>query len=214
MRIKQTKLSVVRRSLLAIVPVFAFSALFAVAAIGYAAKPTDTIQSGNIQDTAGNTITVGYDKWGYNYQAHMFNGKYCDAYRDATWCQPYVDDNLSMKWNDAWLSNRDRDSDGLLDRHYGYDSYIGSGAWCTNHQSGIYEGEDGQTYKWTYFVKIVAAPADAYKEDGVWHTAEGEEIGPDVWGEFAITQEVYNDQGSGEHGIQYLSPYKAGFGAF
>ena len=43
------------------------------------------------------------------------------------------------KWNDAWLSNKDCDGDGLLDRHYGLDSYRGSGAWLTNHQSGEYE---------------------------------------------------------------------------
>jgi len=97
-----------------------------------------TIQSGNLLDSAGNVITTGFDDWGYNYQAHMFNGGYCDAYRDAAWCQLYKDDHLAMKWNDAWLSNKDCDGDGLLDRHYGFDSYIGSGAWVTNHQSGNY----------------------------------------------------------------------------
>ena len=65
-----------------------------------------------------------------------------------------------MKWNDAWLSNQDCDADGLLDRHNGFASYIGSGAWLTNHQSGEYE-EDGTVCKWNYFTKIVAAPANA-----------------------------------------------------
>ena len=72
------------------------------------------------------------------------NGGYCDAYRNASWCQAYKDVNLLMKWNDAWLSNKDCGGDGLLDRHYGLASYIGSGAWTTNHQSGAYIGEDGQ----------------------------------------------------------------------
>ena len=40
------------------------------------------------------------------YQAHLFNGMYCDAYRDAEWCQPYKDVNLMMKWNDARLSDQ------------------------------------------------------------------------------------------------------------
>lgn len=173
-----------------------------------------TIQSGELTASDGSQITVGFDEWGYNYQARLFNGLYCDAYRDAAWCQPYKDDNLSMKWNDAWLSNQDCDDDGLLDRHYGYPSYIGSGAWLTNHMSGVYEGDEGQTCNWTYFVKIVAAPADATLADGVWHAADGTEIGPVIWGEFAVIQEVSNDACAGQHGIQYLSPDHAGFGGW
>jgi len=171
-----------------------------------------TIQSGEIFGSDGNVLTVGYDQWGYNYQGHMFKGGYCDAYRDADWCQPYKEDYLIMKWNDAWLSNKDCDGDGELDRHLGYDSYIGSGAWETNHQFGEYIGEDGKTYKWNYFVKIVAAPADAVLDNGVWYNADGVEIGPELWGEFAIVQEVYNDTGTGEHGLAYLSPDHAGLG--
>lgn len=123
-----------------------------------------TIQDGTLVDSAGDPVVLGFNQWGYNYQAHLFEGLYCDSYRDAAWCQPYSDVNLAMKWNDAWLSNMDRDDDGLLDRHYGFGSYIGSGAWLTNHQSGV--NVDG-TY-WTYFIKIVAAPADASVVEGVW----------------------------------------------
>jgi hypothetical protein len=119
-----------------------------------------------------------------------------------------------MKWNDAWLSNKDCDEDGKLDRHYGYASYIGSGAWETNHQWGTDIGEDGKEYKWDYFCKIVAVPADATLTEGVWYTADGTEIGPAIWGAFAIIQEVYNDQGTGEHGILYLNPAPTGFGYY
>ena len=55
-----------------------------------------TIQSGELVASDGSVIESGYDKWGYNYQAHMFNGYYCDAYRNAEWCQPYKLDKLSM----------------------------------------------------------------------------------------------------------------------
>lgn len=214
MRIKQTKLSTVRKSFLAIVPAFAALALVFAVGGAYAAKPTNTIQSGTIVDSEGKTITVGFDDWGYNYQAHMFSGKYCDSYRDADWCEPYADVNLAMKWNDAWISNKDMDGDNLLDRHAGFDSYIGSGAWLTNHQSGTYEGDEGEVCKWSYFTKIVAAPADATKSGGIWYTADDEEIGPVIWGNFATIQEVSNDSCAGEHGIQYLSPSKAGLAAF
>lgn len=173
-----------------------------------------TIQSGEIYGSDDNVIETGYDQWGYNYQAHLFNGYYCDSYRDAAWCQDYKDVKLSMKWNDAWISNKDCDGDGLLDRHYGYDTYIGSGAWLTNHQSGEYEDADGNICKWNYFVKIVAAPADAYVVDGVWYNADDVEIGPVIWGAFATIQQVENDPCAGIHGIQYQSPDHLGLGGW
>lgn len=171
-----------------------------------------TIQSGTLVDSQGNTIETGYDSWGYNYQAHIFNGGYCDAYRNAAWCQAWAEDELIMKWNDAWISNKDCDGDGLLDRHYGFDSYIGSGAWLTNHQSGTYVNDDGDTCHWTYFVKIIAVPADATAVNGIWYNADGTEIGPVIWGLFAIIQEVLNDPCAGTNGLQYSSPDHNGLG--
>ena len=172
-----------------------------------------TIQSGELIGSDGNVLQIGFDQWGYNYQGKMFKGGYCDAYRDAAWCQDYKDDYLLMKWNDAWLSNKDCDGDGLLDRHYGFTSYIGSGAWLTNHQSGEYE-VDGKVYTWVYFCKIVAAPADATVVNGIWYGADGVEIGPAIWGAFATILEVYNDTGTGDHGVLYKSPVGPGFGKY
>jgi hypothetical protein len=168
------------------------------------------IQSGTLTDVNGNVLTTGYDKWGYNYQAHAFNGFYDNFTRPSV---PATDgDRLEMKWNDAWLSNVDCDGDGKLDRYFGYPSYRGSGAWLTNHQSGSYE-QDGVTYHWTYFVKIVAAPLDAVVVGGNW-TSNGVVIGPVIWGDFAIIQELYNDPGTGDHGLLYKSPTSPGFGVY
>lgn len=164
-----------------------------------------TIQDGTLVDSNDDLLVLGYDQYGYNYQAHMFNGRYCDS--DRVLGGDYCDVNLVMKWNDAWLSNKDCDGDGKLDRHYGYPSYIGSGAWVTNHQSGSYLGDDGKMHKWTYFCKIVAAPTGAEKVDGVWYTADGTEIGPDIWGAFVIIQEVESGTGA-----TYVSPARAGLG--
>jgi hypothetical protein len=175
-----------------------------------------TIQSGTLKASDGSVIPLGFDQWGYNYQANLFNGLYCDADRgagDALLCEPYRDVALAMKWNDAWLSKTDCDGDGLLDRHFGFLSYIGSGAWLTNHLSGSYD-LGGKTIKWTYFTKIVAAPADAALVGGVWYAADGSEIGPAIWGAFATIQEVYNDPGAGDHGSAYHSPVGPGFGKF
>ncbi|MHC4086138.1 MAG: hypothetical protein ACYSWZ_06015 [Planctomycetota bacterium] len=117
---------------------------------------------------ADQPIKVGYDIFGYNYQAHMFNGSYFNVYAGAAgfppyegdtesylaenpaaenhWAWPYREVDLMMKWNDAWISNQDRGDDlggtipdGKLDRHYGYPAYTDSGAWLTNHMSGSYE---------------------------------------------------------------------------
>jgi hypothetical protein len=189
---------------------------------------------------AGQPLETGYDIFGYNYHAHLFNGSYANAYlggygyppyegdTDAyyqrlvdegyaatveeaealmtyvpyvsgVWCWPYRDIWLNMKWNDAWLSNKDCNIDGVLDRP---SPYIGSGAWCTNHQ----RGED-----WVYFVKIVAAPGDAYVVDygdyAIWYTADGTEIGEEIWGAFAIIQQVESGEGA-----TYVSPSGPGLG--
>lgn len=193
---------------------FVFVLIAASSAPVCAQQGCTTIQSGTLVNSAGQAITTGYDDWGYNYRAHIFNGKYCDSYRNAPWCQPWANDDLEMKWNDAWLSNQDCDGDGLLDRHYGFETYIGSGAWLTNHQKGTYLDGNGKKQRWTYFVKIVAAPADAMLTGGMWFAADGSEIGPVLWNEFAVVQEISNDTGTGDHGVLYLSPYSAGFGRF
>ena len=173
-----------------------------------------TIQSGELFASDGTVIETGYDEWGYNYQASMFKGYYCDSYRDAAWCQPWADVGLLMQWNEGWMSNQDCDGDGALDRHPGFDTYIGSGAWLTNHQDGEYVTDEGETCKWNYFVKIVAAPADAFAEGGYWYEADGTEIGAVIWGEFATIQEVSNDACAGQHGVQYVSPASAGLGYY
>lgn len=170
-----------------------------------------TIQEGQLKNSANERLTLGNDRWGYNYQAHSFDGGYCEAYRNAAWCQSYAEDHLAMKWNDAWLSNQDCNGDGLLDRHSGQANYRGSGAWLTNHMSGVYE-QDGQSCPWNYFTKIVAVPSDATLSNGRWLSADGTVIGDEIWGEFAIIQEVENDSCGGVHGRQRLSEARAGLG--
>ena len=78
---------------------------------------------------------------------------------------------------------------------------------------GVYE-QDGQKCKWVYFVKIVAAPADAEAIEGIWYNADGVEIGPVIWGAFAIIQQVETDPCAGVHGLQYSSPDHPGLGGW
>lgn len=149
-----------------------------------------TIKSGTIVDSAGNPIVTGYDQFGYNYQAHMFNGTYdsVDRKLDGTYyggTGDYVDDKLSMKWNDAWIANVDCNGDHKLDRGLidGQSDGISKG-WLTNHIVGDYTDVNGKTVGYTDFVKIV------------WTGA-----GSPLWGQYTLIQEVYNDRSTNIHGL-------------
>lgn len=149
-----------------------------------------TIQSGLIHDSAGNALTVGYDRYGYNYQAHEFNGTY-DSYDRVLdgkvngQVVPYAEDSLQMKWSNDWLSNTDCNGDGLLDRGASGTSQ----GWLTNHVEGSYVDGAGVTQHYTDFVKIV------------W-------VGPggDLWGQYTVLQEVYNDTGGGTFRTKAAAP--------
>lgn len=217
----------------------AFALVFAGPAMAKGGKNADctTIQDGILTYSSGHylegeLLTTGFDMFGYNYQAHLFKGSYANIYLGGAGFGPYEGDDdaylamypdaenhwawlyrnttVMMKWNDAWLSNKDCDGDGALDRYYGYDSYIGSGAWLTNHMWG--ENDDGTN--WNYFTKIVAAPEDASLVDGIWYTADGVEIGPVIWGSFATILEISNDPATGDHGVLYNAPAPTGFGYY
>lgn len=160
--------------------------------VSWQASTCAKIQSGTITDSAGNPLTVGYDQFGYNYQAHHFLGTYDGADRnlDGTfWGQTgdFVDDMLEMKWSDDWLANVDCDGDHLLDR--GLVGTVPDGiskGWLTNHVNGDYV-VDGQTYHYTWFVKI-------------GYTGPGSPL----WKYYTIVEEVYNDPFGGFNGLQSL----------
>jgi hypothetical protein len=147
-----------------------------------------TIQGGTIEDSLGNAVVVGYDQFGYNYQAHIFVGTYdsSDRVLDGTyWGQTgdYVDDMLIMKWSNEWLANVDCDGDRKLDRGLGT-SHLGiSQGWLTNLVEGDYFDLDGNLQHFTYFAKIV------------WTGT-----GP-LWNQYTIIEEVYNDPAAGFSGL-------------
>ncbi|HML98005.1 MAG TPA: hypothetical protein PKD75_05950 [Tepidiformaceae bacterium] len=148
-----------------------------------------TIADGTITDSAGNVITSGFDEFGYNYQAHIFNGTY-DSYDRVIGndTSDFADDSLIMKWSDSWLANVDCDGDDKLDRGLvdGESDGISKG-WLTNQASGDYDSDtptDGtQDAHYTYFTKIV------------WVGSGG------LWGAYDVIQEVYNDPEGGFHGL-------------
>lgn len=162
--------------------------------IGIAEENCATIKDGNIKDSAGNPVVLGFDQFGYNYQAHLFEGTYDSSDRKLDgkyWGNTgdYVDDRLSMKWSDDWLSNKDCNGDGKLDRgspgSSGYPTI--SQGWLTNGIEGDYDsdGDGTQDAHYTEFIKIV------------W-------VGPggSLWGQYKIIQEIYNDPIGGLNGLQ------------
>lgn len=160
--------------------------------VGWASTGCANIQSGTITDSAGHPITVGFDQFGYNYQAHLFNGTYDSSDRkiDGTYwgaTGDYVDDNLMMKWSDAWLANVDCNGDGKLDRGLinGESDGISKG-WLTNQVEGDRDsdGDGTQDAHFTEFVKIV------------W-TGPGSPL----WGQYTIIEDVYNDPAGGSNGL-------------
>jgi len=164
------------------------------------------IQSGTILDVNGVVITTGYDQWGYNYQAHMFNGLYDNNTRPPV---PVTtgDVNLSMKWSDEWLSNLDCNGDHRLDRGLNPKTGASSGVskgWLTNHEEGDYTGTDGEIHHYTYFVKIVY--------DNGASCATGSDSC--LWGLYTIIEEVNNDPFGGFHGVNrdsLVNPAGSGF---
>lgn len=178
-------------TLFVVLMILAFSTTLAQAQPNSGKTACTAIKDGTLTDSAGNPLVLGYDQFGYNYQAHMFNGTYDSSDRtlDGTYwgsTGDYVDDTLIMKWSDDWLSNKDCNGNGKLDRGT---SGISLG-WLTNHNEGDYDsdGNGTQDAHYTYFAKIV------------W-------VGPggSLWGQYDIIQELYNDP-AGKYHAKYGAP--------
>jgi len=63
-------------------------------------KDYNTITEGEIlygdyHYLAGQPIPTGYDAWGYNYQARIFKGYYCNAYLGGYGLPPYEGDDYA-----------------------------------------------------------------------------------------------------------------------
>ena len=174
----------------------ASAVIFSAMAIPALAAPSScaTIKDGTITAVNGNPISVGYDQYGYNYQAHLFNGYYDNFSRPAV---PVTSgDKLIMKWSDSWLANVDCNGDNKLDRGLVDGQQTGgiSKGWLTNQVNGSYTDTNGNVQHYTDFVKIV------------W-TGPGSPL----WGEYTIIQEVWNDPAGGLNGL-YSKIGAPGFG--
>lgn len=123
----------------------------------------------------------GFDEFGYNYNANIFNGSLDGADRvwDGTYWgdDPWIEEfdgyrieidvastHLIMKWNDYWFPPEKHDGKGP------------EGGWLTNHFRGTYTDEEGNQWKFNLFYKIV-------------YTGPGSPL----WGNYTVIQTVFTD---------------------
>jgi len=194
---------------------------------------------------AGQPITTGVNPYGYNYQAHAFSGSHFNAYAgrdglppwdgdddaylaanpdaDDHWAWSFRHVDVAMKWNDAWLSNLDCNGDGLLDRPEDLGgTYIGSGAWLTNHNAWTFLLSSGKEARVSEFIKIVALPeaatVDSSTTDPIFGEGTvylgGKKVGPQIWDDFAVIQYLLNDKSAGYSGLLLKSQLGAGLGFY
>ena len=113
---------------------------------------------------------TGFDQFGYNYNARIFVGKAdgVDRVLDGkVWGDPmYANDNLVMKWNEAW---------DLCNDHGNNDVTYCLGAWTSNEWNGMMP--DGTQSVWHYKIIWVGATgrSSPYWRDGgyvVWNNYE------------------------------------------
>lgn len=189
-RAKKTRKPInLKKIIISLMIIGIISIFFLVVIPALKSKECVSIKSNLLADHDGNILVMGNDKWGYNYQAHSFNGFLDNTAKPVI---PVTDGNkLMMKWNDALLSNQDCDGDNKLDNHYRYPSYRGSGAWINYRISGTYE-MSGEICSWDESYKIEAIPQYAVINNGYWYS-EGKQIGPAIGGEFAVTTYTLND---------------------
>lgn len=125
----------------------------------------NTIQKTTLQKDGG------FDQFGYNYTARIFNGIADGVDRTFGGTSPYDNDHLVMKWNAEWDRGND---EGWANPPYS--------AWTTNEWNGKVKGGSGDV--WHY--KIIWVGPEL--ENSPYWKAGGYAL----WGQF----ETIMDQGS------------------
>lgn len=144
----------------------------------------------------------GFDQYGYNYTARIFNGslsQWCASkgITDSTICGSYgfgsANDQLIMKWNAQWDNCN---AAGNLDPS------ACTGAWTDNEFNGNVPGGDG--YVWHYKIVWVGD----YAADPTLIPAGGYGI----WGEYAVLMDQGVTPGSGHSFYAFATPN--GYGSY
>lgn len=112
----------------------------------------------------------GFDQWGYNDQARVFNGPADGVDRNndgLMWGDPtYANDKLNMKWSEDWIRGND---EGWTNPPY-------ADAWTSNHWNGKVKNGSGET--WQYKIVWVGPELSA---STYWRPG-----GYAIWGQFEV----------------------------
>lgn len=126
-----------------------------------------TTRYGATVNVLGNN-TSGFDQFGYNYQARLFNGKAdgVDKNLDGKYLgdPTYANDRLVMKWSKAWNDARFNGADWTPE------------AWEDNEWNGKVPGGSGEV--WHYKIVWVGPEGESSPN---WHPG-----GYLIWGEFEV----------------------------
>lgn len=146
-----------------------------------AAKPTDT----------------GFNEFGYNYTARIFNGTGAswalEQSLPADYLGIYAQDKLVMKWNAEW----DRGTaEGWLKGPYA--------AWQNNEWNGMVKGGSGAVWKYK-IVWVGDYTADpSLIPDGAYG----------IWGQFAVLMDQGIDPSFGPGHLWFAHANPTGYGAY
>jgi hypothetical protein len=183
-------------------------------------------------DEFGDTITEGFNLYGINYQwkfARKGVEEICqytakvweddpeityEACIEAQRNEKFQLIKQTEKWNNAWLSNKDCSGDEKLDRHYGFDSYLGSRAGQMVNIRYSYNNAENVQCKANIFWVIYAAPSNAHldQDTGNWYVRNKEfglgeyEVVPTFHGLAVVYRTVYDPCGEFPS-EDYISPY-------
>jgi hypothetical protein len=139
------------------------------------------------------TKDTGFDQYGYNYSAKIFNGKAdgVDRMLDGkVWGDTtYANDRLNMKWSDAWDQAR-----------FSHQPWNCS-AWEDNEWNGKVPGGSGEV--WHY--KIVWVGPELQKSS-CWRQG-----GDPIWGQFEV---IFSQGTTANKHFWESHAYPAGYGGF
>ncbi|HLA89027.1 MAG TPA: hypothetical protein VJL28_01195 [Gemmatimonadaceae bacterium] len=154
-----------------------------------------SVSGGTCTLANGNVVSTGFDQYGYNRCARLFNGT------GSSWCVQrnapadcvgiYSPDKLVMKWNEEW----DRgNAENWTQPPYG--------AWEDNEWNGKKAGGSGAV--WHYKIKWVGACG----ADGT-PLADG---GYCIWGQFDVLMDQGHDPAFGPGHIWFARANPNGYG--
>lgn len=141
----------------------------------------------------------GFDQYGYNYGARIFNGtglSWCLAKGySLPWCQGYlgpsIGDKLVMKWNAEWSRGN---QEGWSRPPYA--------AWTTNEWNGM---AGGSASNWHYKIVWVGPQL---QNSPYWRAG-----GYAIWGQFEVIEDRGTDS-SGHYRYAHAAPNGLGSGLY